>query len=166
MTYISLGQAAKGWKVGKATLSRAIRDGKISVKEKLEDGTYRLDPAEIARFMEQHRPERSPHAKQAEPRYGTGPDKPPMPDFRVMQAEIKACELEATRRALDDRIGDLKAMLDETRSDRDHWREQAGKVHLLLTDQSDSAAQAMRPTGPAIGAAEERGRSWWRRLVG
>jgi hypothetical protein len=162
VTYISLGQAAKGWKVGKATLSRAIRDGKLSVKDKLPDGTFRLDPAEVARFMEQHRPERAPVPKRPE---GLA-EAPALPDIRLMQAEIKACELEATRRALDDRIGDLKAMLEETRSDRDHWREQAGKVHLLLTDQSDMGSQAMRPTGPVIGSAEQGGRSWWRRLVG
>lgn len=161
MTYISLGQAAKGWKVGKATLSRAIRDGKLSVKDKLQDGTFRLDPAEVARFMEQHRPERAQVLKRPE----TAIETAALPDLRLIQAEIRASELEATRRALDDRIGDLKAMLEETRSDRDHWREQAGKVHLLLTDQSDGSAQA-RPTGPAIGAAQERGRSWWRRLVG
>lgn len=162
MTYISLGQAAKGWKVGKATLSRAIRDGKISIKEKLPDGTYRLDPAEIARFMEHHRPERSPHVKRGEAQSET----PGGRDLRLVQAEIKACELEAANRVLDQRIGDLKGMLEETRSDRDHWRDQAGKVHLLLTDQTDRGAAApVKATGPSVGLELGTARPWWRRLV-
>jgi excisionase family DNA binding protein len=53
--YLTLGQAAKQSGIGKATLSRYIKQGKISGK-KQEDGSYRIDAAELDRLPDIMRP--------------------------------------------------------------------------------------------------------------
>ena len=51
MTTLTLGQAAKLASVGKTTLTRAIKSGRLSA-ERREDGSYRIDPAELSRAYE------------------------------------------------------------------------------------------------------------------
>jgi len=46
---LTLGQVARELEMNKATLSRYIKQGKISA-EKQEDGSYRIDPSEIDRL--------------------------------------------------------------------------------------------------------------------
>lgn len=53
--YLTLGQAAKQSGIGKATLSRYIKNGKISA-QKQEDGSYRIDAAELDRVRDIMRP--------------------------------------------------------------------------------------------------------------
>jgi excisionase family DNA binding protein len=48
---LTLGQAAKAIGMNKATLSRYIKQGKISA-EKQEDGSYRIDPSELDRLQD------------------------------------------------------------------------------------------------------------------
>lgn len=51
MKTLSLGQAAKLAKRGKTTLARAIKAGRL-VADRRADGSYRIDPAELARAYE------------------------------------------------------------------------------------------------------------------
>jgi predicted site-specific integrase-resolvase len=53
--YLTLGQAAKQSGIGKATLSRYIKQGKISA-QKQEDGSYQIDAAELDRVRGIMRP--------------------------------------------------------------------------------------------------------------
>lgn len=52
---VTLGQAAKQLGVGKATLSRYIKQGKLSA-QKQEDGSYRIDVSELDRIRGIMRP--------------------------------------------------------------------------------------------------------------
>ena len=50
MSY-TLGEAAKAVGFSKPTLSRAIKNGKLSAK-RLDDGSYSIDPAELERWKD------------------------------------------------------------------------------------------------------------------
>lgn len=142
MALISMGEAARTFKASKATLSRAIRDGKLSVKEKLEDGTYRLDTSEVARFMDVFRPEKRNTIKTDAQRVETPSETltatpPETVELRVMNARMEA------------ELAGLKALLEaeqrraETAErDRDQWRDQAKAQTLLLTHQAQTPAAA------------------------
>ena len=56
---LTLGQAAKHLNCSKATISRAIKDGRLSATRK-EDGSFSIDPAELQRYADnaEHRLQR------------------------------------------------------------------------------------------------------------
>ena len=113
MTTLSLGQAARLTGRGKKILARAISGRFLtdSKEDGKEDGDHNMDAAESARVY-------------------------PSPAPVETVAELR------TRLALaEQRLSDLKAMLEDMRRDRDAWREQA-QTRLL--------------PAPAV--------SWWRRL--
>jgi excisionase family DNA binding protein len=109
MPKLSLSQAAKLTGKSKSTINRAIKTGKLSATRH-EDGTYSIDPAELARAFE------------VEPLEGAGRRDADPGESRLL-----------------DRIAALEAMLrrereflDDLREDRDRWRQQAT---ALLADQ-------------------------------
>ena len=101
---LTLGQVARELGMNKATLSRYIKQGKISA-EKQEDGSYRIDPSEIDRLRETVlvTPEVQP--------------KIPVPEIGLLR------ELLAEK---DKQIANLT-------QERDEWREQCKKQLLLLS---------------------------------
>lgn len=112
MPELSLSQAAKLTGKSKSTINRAVKTGKLSATRH-EDGTYSIDPAELARAFD------------VEPLEGT---------------KRRDADLDGTR--LLERITALEAMLNREREisadlqeDRDRWRQQAS---ALLTDQRPS----------------------------
>lgn len=109
MPELSLSQAAKLTGKSKSTINRAIKTGKLSATRH-EDGTYSIDPAELARAFEV---EPSEGAK----RSGAEPD------------ETRLLERIAALESMLDREREISADLKE---DRDRWRQQAT---ALLTDQ-------------------------------
>lgn len=50
--FISLGEAARRTGLSKATVQRAIKSGKLSAASVNPDGSYNIDPAELARVYE------------------------------------------------------------------------------------------------------------------
>src|SRR3954451_7339103 len=50
--FLTLGEASKQSGFSKATLSRAIRDGKLSAERSLETNSFKIDPAELHRYSE------------------------------------------------------------------------------------------------------------------
>lgn len=109
----SASQAAKA--VGKSipTITRAIKSGKLSAV-KLDKGGYEIDASELFRVWPAVKVE--------------GDVTPPM----------LGNETPNNDNALQVEVDLLREMLDETKSDRDHWREQAQKVTALIEDQSGS----------------------------
>lgn len=114
MPKLSLSQAAKLTGKSKSTINRAIKTGKLSATRH-EDGTYSIDPAELARAFD------------VEP---------------LEAAKRRDAELDETR--LLERITALETMLNREREisadlkeDRDRWRQQAT---ALLTDQRPTTA--------------------------
>jgi excisionase family DNA binding protein len=115
---VTLGQAAKQLGIGKATLSRYIKQGKLSA-QKQEDGSYRIDVSELDRVREIMRP----HTEQAAEHSAT-----PI-ETSMLQREIDL--LRETLAQRDKHIEDIK-------SERDKWARMAESLQeekqKLLTD--------------------------------
>lgn len=99
---LSMLKAAEQVGVSKATIFRAIKSGRLSANRR-EDGTYAIDPAELARVY-------PPQPVQVEPE-------------RAVSLEQRDTGSGALIRALERQIDDL-------RSDRDAWRAQAERLAI------------------------------------
>jgi excisionase family DNA binding protein len=146
MTTLTLGQAAKLAGVGKTTLTRAIKSGRLSA-ERREDGSYRINAAELSRAYEisVETPATGGVTGDVVHRATAGRDTGETAETAARQAALdeRIAGLQEIVRRLDEQARDL-------REERDAWRVQAdnaAQAVMLLTDQSS------RP-------------SWWRRLVG
>ena len=107
MSYTA-GQAARATGVSTATITRALKSGRISGK-KDESGSWAIDPAELHRVF--------PAVS------GKGPESRFMKDHATPEETggISAMEREV-------RI--LRAALDDAREDRDRWRDMAERLSL------------------------------------
>jgi len=113
----TLGEAAKATGKSKATISKAIKSGRISAT-KDETGTFKIDPSELHRVY-------IPivHSEQKEtPKLA--------PENNQMDAVIR--ELQAHLQAARERLEDKETVIADLREDRDRWRQQATS---LLSDQ-------------------------------
>lgn len=136
----TLGAAAKASGKSKATISKAIKSGRLSAL-KDETGVYQIEPAELHRVYplniknEQDRTPRTPSET----------------------FEKGACvgELQARLEAAHERLTDKEALIADLREDRDRWRQQAT---ALLADQRTVAQTDQPPT--------QRPRGLWKRLFG
>jgi hypothetical protein len=121
--FLTLGAAAKQAGLSKSTLSRAIRLGKLSAIRCPETNSFKIDPVELHRYCDAVSVVRVEHSATADDAPGT----PVATAFEVRCAVAEA-RLEAIERQLADRdrtIGDL-------REDRDHWRDQAERLGMVL----------------------------------
>ena len=113
----TLGDAAKATGKSKATISKAIKSGRISAT-KQETGVFQIDPAELHRVYpptassEQHETHLPP------------------PDEQGKSGLIR--ELQARLEAAQERLADKETVISDLREDRDKWRQQAT---ALLADQ-------------------------------
>jgi hypothetical protein len=122
--YESLAQAAEATRKSKSTILRAIKSHRISAI-KNDVGDWQIDPAELHRTF--------PPVQNGESRAGNG--------SAERGATANETALEAQVAALRDVSELLRQQLDDVRTDRDAWRDQAQSAQRLLT-------------GPAR-------RSWW-----
>jgi excisionase family DNA binding protein len=115
MAQLTLGQAARLANVGKTTLARAIKSGKLSATRR-EDGGYLIDPAELQRV------------------YTIPSETPETPSQSVpaVHHATPAVTPDVTARvaALEAELDGLKALLAEVRQTRDDWKEQAARLAL------------------------------------
>lgn len=113
----TLGEAAKATGKSKATISKAIKNGRISAT-KDETGTFRIDPAELHRVyaptvsFEREETQGKPVENTANDGY-----------IRELQARLEAAQ---------ERLADKETVIADLREDRDKWRNQAT---ALLADQ-------------------------------
>lgn len=146
----TLGQASKATGKDRATISRAIRKGRISAG-KDEHGQWEIDPAELHRVY---------------PAVG-GINSAQQVDatdnalIRNTDLIIENRELSAKLEAALEREQLKDGMIDELRTDRDHWRQQAT---ALLTDQRPRENRDREP--PAEAGAREKARKRERRSLG
>jgi len=110
VTSLTLGQAAKETGVSKATLSKALKSGRLSYIAKSTAG-YEIDPAELFRVFA---PKPSEHVQG---------------ERSETQRETPLLD-EAHRRE----IQLLRDQLDDVKSDRDAWREQAQRLALAAPE--------------------------------
>jgi hypothetical protein len=110
MATLTMGQAAKETGVSKATLSKALKSGRLSYVAKTTAG-YEIDPAELFRVF------------------------PPKPSETV---EGERSDTHREHLLLDDahrrEVLLLREQLDEVRTDRDAWREQAQRLALAAPE--------------------------------
>lgn len=133
---LSASQAAK--QVGKSvpTVTRAIKNGKLSAT-KADNGGYQIDPAELFRVW-------PAVSSSALPEKGNATVK--MLHHETPKSNGATGALEAEVKALRQRLEDHQAMLADLREDRDHWRDQAKAQTVLLTNrtQPPEAAEGNR----------------------
>jgi hypothetical protein len=125
----TLGEAAKATSKSKATISKAIKSGRISA-HKDETGTFHIDPSELHRV---YPPTVSSEHKE------TPANTPQKTDINGTIRELQA-RLEAAH----ERLSDKEAVITDLREDRDRWRQQAT---ALLADQRPTKGLIARILG-------------------
>jgi hypothetical protein len=108
MAMLTLVEAAR--KTGLTTLAKAIRSGRLSASRK-EDGSYEIDPAELAQVY----PFPAPGEKVA----ATGPA------VRRATPDVTDAELRYRISRAEESLMELKNALEEMRSQRDAWQAMA-----------------------------------------
>eukprot|EP01037_Dinobryon_pediforme_P019141 gene19141-19507_t len=144
-TYITLGEAAKRTGLSKATISRMLKSGRISAKEKGEDGAFRIDPAEIIRFMDAARLQRATVQRKDEVTNLTPSKDAVSSDETDFETRLRGLRdrdaIEMRAMLAEERLADLKAQLDTMRQQRDSWQQQAERALLMLQPPSDPTPQ-------------------------
>ena len=150
--FLTLGEAAKQTGFSKATLSRAIRDGKLSAQRSPETNSFKIDPSELHRYTEAMQVLRAAGETEGEEHSATpskGSESAPETAIETRVQEIrKQLEFEARAKLAEERLGDLKAQLEEMRRQRDKWQEQAERL-------------ALAPPQPTPAPSQPQPRGWW-----
>jgi hypothetical protein len=110
---LTLGQAAKAANVSKSTISRAIKEGRLS-SNRNDSGEYEIDPAELFRVY----PVKNQNREQ--------------PILETVGNGVALGELEQLRERLRDKdsyLDSLQNQIEDLKKDRDHWRQQV--THLI-----------------------------------
>ena len=107
----TLGQAAKEAGCSKATISRAIKNGKLSAS-RLEDNTYQINPAELQRWIDSNG-HRNSKMKQI-----ATPDKTPETPIGNSALQAEADGLRAQVELLKSERDDLRDRLDREAEER------------------------------------------------
>jgi hypothetical protein len=113
----TLGEAARATGKSKATISKAIKSGRVSAR-KDETGTFHIDPSELHRVY--------PPAVSSE-RQETPVNTPARTDI---DGTIR--ELQVRLEAAHERLSDKETVIADLKEDRDRWRQQAT---ALIVDQ-------------------------------
>lgn len=123
----SLATAAEAAKVTKPTVFRWIKSGKISAT-KAEDGTYRIEPAELHRYLDSVAKETLPAGttKQAEPPLREGADT--LPEMIALRSEVE--KLKALLEMERQRAEDARQRIEDVKAERDRWAQQAERLAL------------------------------------
>jgi hypothetical protein len=106
----TLGQAAKATGKSKATISKAIKSGRISAK-KGETGVFSIDPSELHRVY--------PVTVEGEQKETHSTQQVNSKDDGLIR------ELQARLEATQERLTDKETVIADLREDRDKWRQQA-----------------------------------------
>ncbi len=125
----TLGEAAKATGKSKATISKAIKNGRISAS-KDELGIFHIDPSELHRVypIPSTSEQQETHQKSS----------------ANAENESLIRELKARLEAANERLADKESVISDLREDRDKWRQQAS---ALLTDQRSKPSLWARLVG-------------------
>ena len=146
MTLVSLGQAAKLTGLGKSTITRSIKAGRLSAARTVM-GSYEIDTAELFRVYPFKPPQEPAGETDATGVVASSPVHQATPDVApLLEAQIAA--LRQVAELLRDQLDDIKQEREDLKKDRDGWREQASRL-VLPASESPPARKSL-----------------WRRLVG
>lgn len=146
MTTLSLGQAAKLARTSKTTLARAIKCGRLSA-ERRDDGSYRIDPAELSRVFEITVETPVTGRATGDVVQHATPTRDPCETAVTPETVTRLAALDAEVAGLREMLRRADRQADDLRAERDQWRETAQAAQRLLVDQRDR-------------------RPWWSRLAG
>jgi excisionase family DNA binding protein len=155
LPYFTLGEAAKQAGVSKPTLSKAIKEGRLSA-EKQPDGSYRIQPAELFRVYPPETPRNRPSRSEFDERETGNENRLVAEQVTVLRERLAMLtdERERERQQLTDQIEDLRRRLDAESEARRLEGEERRKLTAVLTDQ--------RPKDEAPGP--NAGRGFWARF--
>ncbi len=139
---LTLGAAAKMTGLGKTTLTRAIRAGRLSATRR-EDGRYEIDPAELNRVYSITTETIDTVVLPRPVVHHATPERDP--------------ETLARLAALEAEIRGLRDLLSEVRESRDGLRETVTRLLVALP---------APPPKPDLEDVAPTQRPWWRRLAG
>ena len=156
MSY-TLGEAAKAVEFSKPTLSRAIKNGKLSAI-RLEDGSYQIDAAELQRWKDSNG-HRNGSTRQMTTRGGTDVTLSETPGSSGLEIEVVTLReqlrsAEAARGFLEERVSDL-----QDRAERAEAKED--KLLALISN-----LRTREPEPTILSPATTPRRGLWARLVG
>src|SRR5215210_486568 len=150
--FLTLGQASQQSGFSKATLSRAIRDGKLSAQKSVETQSYKIDPSELHRYTEAMQVLRATAETESEKHsatpYGNRESTSETEVETRVQEIRKQIEFESRAKLAEERLADLKGQLEEMRRQRDKWQEQAERL-------------ALAPPQPMPAPSQPQPRGWW-----
>ena len=128
----TLGEAARETGKSKTTLTRAIQSGRMSAN-RLDDGSYQIDPAELFRVYEAVTPETDTQPSNGERR---DPDVTAVDSATVALLREKIELLERTHKR--EREG-FQERIDDLQKDRDAWQTQCSNQTLLLSHEQEKS---------------------------
>jgi len=152
LPFFTLSRAAREAGVSKPTLSKAIKEGRLSA-EKQPDGSYRIQPAELFRVYPPQTPLTRSSRSEIVDRE-TGKDINALGEQVAVlldQLSLLTGERERERQQLTEQIEDLRRRLDQSEAER---RDKDRQLTAVLTDQ--------RPKDEAPDT--NAGRGFWARL--
>jgi len=138
MTMVTLGEASRLTGLGKTTIQRSIKAGRLSAT-RTEFGSYQIDAAELHRVYPIPAPVDVTVTETHRADQDATPDVTP-----VLEAQINA--LRQVSELLRQQLDDTRKDREDLREDRDRWRSQAERLAL--------------PAPATAGAS----RPWWRRI--
>ncbi len=147
---LTLGEAAKETGKAKATISKAIKSGRLSAK-KNDRGGYDIDPAELFRVY----PANSNQTVEVNPKS----EQQETPS-ELIELRAKVNSLQEQSKQAQETVEDLRRRLDESERER---REKDRTLTALLTDQRDRSGEVEKLKTEL---EAEKGRGWWSRLLG
>lgn len=132
-TALTLGQAAKELGFSKATISVAIKKGRLSA-EKALDGSYQIEPNELFRVW----PNR---AKEGQRTHGEGVDvDTSKPASELGLTLVKQAVLEVKLEASEREVTSLKSQLELAHETGESWKDQAKASQRLLEHKPETAS--------------------------
>ena len=127
-TLLTLGQAAKLCGRSKPTLSKALKEGRLSYVEKTKAG-YQIDPSELSRVF----PYSSPNAK--------------VDQVEILEDNttntIENSVLKAKLEAAEQRFSDAEKTIDDLRQRLDGESEERRKLTAQITDQRSNEPKGL-----------------------
>ena len=166
--YVTLGEAARRTGLSKATISRAVKSGKLSAAEVHPNGSYSIDLAELARVYDLKPGDgfTNPLVKHLETPPEMGGLQVEIAVLRERLSAISREREEGERRyqLAAQQIEDLRQRLDQSEQER---RDKDRQLTALLTDQRQPTAPDTPTPPPEQPSASPKGlRAWLHRLTG
>jgi excisionase family DNA binding protein len=165
---LTLGQAAKVTGLGKTTLTRAIKRGRLSATRR-EDGSYAIDPSELARVYKVTPETVETVSSTGYTAHRATPDGEARATLRDPDVHTLLAVAQAELRHLSERLDEVKASQEDLRRERDDWREQAQRLALAAPTVITAPGPIVTPEAeapPPAPAELEPRRSWLRYWFG